>query len=633
MLQYRPTIQVLHVEDRQNYQRALRKELIARGVFVHTVSTLQDARNVFKVCDVRVLVCDGMFPVKKGQKENKSFIPLQEDMRKLGVKTKTIAWANSTHVHEYCRKYGIPSYSKIELKPRHFTRRGRDYFRVKRISAHDLLVIIQEALYDLAGLESKYRDISLSNYYTEPATVFAIFMAADMRTAFFKKTAGRNYGPMASIVRDGEFSLLIDASNDALISKSIFEKIVTKNYFPVIKREINERSKKLLLFSHSLRKTVHTGKTNKALARSYLKFADLFMGMRMYSSLPTAMEQGANKFTELLGEILGKNIRDVVESNKVLSELTTPAQYSYLKLYEIELAKIAISKAAKKSIDEMVKSILERYAWIRYAFQGVPITKKDILSQIHSRTLDSWKTVLREAKVHSTDVQKKKGEVIKRYPFTAKEQALFEIGADIVFIKYFRKGVFAESYYCVEFLFEEIARRIGIRRDDVSQMTANEVLAALNLGSFSPKLLQNRRKRSVLFHYNGATTVCSPEASVFLNIKRKAVKKSSELRGQVAYPGIVKGVIRIVNVPSELAGFIRGEIMVSRSTNPSLVSAMEKAAAIITDMGGLTCHAAIVAREMKKPCIVGTKIATEILKNGDSVEVDAEQGVILIKHI
>ena len=55
---------------------------------------------------------------------------------------------------------------------------------------------------------------------------------------------------------------------------------------------------------------------------------------------------------------------------------------------------------------------------------------------------------------------------------------------------------------------------------------------------------------------------------------------------------------------------------------------MRSSGAIVTDIGGLTCHAAIVAREMKKPCIVGTKIATQVLKDGDIVEVDASNGIV-----
>ncbi len=72
------------------------------------------------------------------------------------------------------------------------------------------------------------------------------------------------------------------------------------------------------------------------------------------------------------------------------------------------------------------------------------------------------------------------------------------------------------------------------------------------------------------------------------------------------------------------------DILVAPMTFPSFILAMEKASAFITDEGGILCHAAIVAREMNKPCIIGTKIATKVLRDGDLVEVDADKGVVKI---
>ena len=71
-----------------------------------------------------------------------------------------------------------------------------------------------------------------------------------------------------------------------------------------------------------------------------------------------------------------------------------------------------------------------------------------------------------------------------------------------------------------------------------------------------------------------------------------------------------------------------GDILVSKATNPNVVPAMKIAGAIITDEGGITCHAAIISRELKIPCVIGTKIATQVLKDGDKVEVDANNGII-----
>jgi len=80
----------------------------------------------------------------------------------------------------------------------------------------------------------------------------------------------------------------------------------------------------------------------------------------------------------------------------------------------------------------------------------------------------------------------------------------------------------------------------------------------------------------------------------------------------------------------DMKKIVKGDILVTEMTSPDMVPAMKKSAAIITDVGGLLCHAAIVSRELKKPCIIGTKNATKILKDGDLVEVDANQGIVRI---
>ena len=101
------------------------------------------------------------------------------------------------------------------------------------------------------------------------------------------------------------------------------------------------------------------------------------------------------------------------------------------------------------------------------------------------------------------------------------------------------------------------------------------------------------------------------------------------IKGICACPGKIKGKIKIIITPYEkIVG--KNFILVTAMTTPEFVPLIKKSSAIITDVGGITCHAAIVAREMKKPCIVGTKIATQILKDGDLVEVDANNGIIKI---
>ena len=71
-----------------------------------------------------------------------------------------------------------------------------------------------------------------------------------------------------------------------------------------------------------------------------------------------------------------------------------------------------------------------------------------------------------------------------------------------------------------------------------------------------------------------------------------------------------------------------GDVLITSMTTPDFVPLMQKACAIVTDIGGLLCHAVIMSRELGKPCVIGTKIATQVFKDGDMVEVDADKGVV-----
>ncbi len=100
------------------------------------------------------------------------------------------------------------------------------------------------------------------------------------------------------------------------------------------------------------------------------------------------------------------------------------------------------------------------------------------------------------------------------------------------------------------------------------------------------------------------------------------------VKGKMAFPGRVSGIVRIIFDPHRFKVFEKGDILVTGMTRPEFVPLMEKAGAFVTDAGGILSHAAIIARELKKPCVVGTLNATQVLKEGDTVEVDAEKGLV-----
>lgn len=102
------------------------------------------------------------------------------------------------------------------------------------------------------------------------------------------------------------------------------------------------------------------------------------------------------------------------------------------------------------------------------------------------------------------------------------------------------------------------------------------------------------------------------------------------LTGLAASPGVGNGIVRIVKSPKEIAKVSQGDVLVAPMTSPDYVPAMKKAAAIVTDQGGQTSHAAIVSRELGVPCIVGTKEATALLKEGAIVTVDGSRGQVFM---
>jgi len=189
-----------------------------------------------------------------------------------------------------------------------------------------------------------------------------------------------------------------------------------------------------------------------------------------------------------------------------------------------------------------------------------------------------------------------------------------------------------DDYFFKDYL-KEIEKRTG--RKDLAGLHYKE-MADLLLGKNIKKI---NRKNCVLGKFNKWQPITGQKALVIIksfSINLAEEKKKNFLKGQIANLGYYKGRVRIINfdqgadVSREVAKFKKGEVLVTGSTIPQMIMACRKAGAIITEEGGITSHAAIVSRELNKPCIIATKIATQVLKDGDLIEVDANKGIIKI---
>jgi len=101
-----------------------------------------------------------------------------------------------------------------------------------------------------------------------------------------------------------------------------------------------------------------------------------------------------------------------------------------------------------------------------------------------------------------------------------------------------------------------------------------------------------------------------------------------KVRGRGIGKGKVRGKVRVILHARDFGKMRKGEILVTYDTNPEFLLILRKMKAIVTDNGGISCHAAIIAREFNVPAVVGTRFASQVFKDGDLVEVDASKGVV-----
>jgi len=172
----------------------------------------------------------------------------------------------------------------------------------------------------------------------------------------------------------------------------------------------------------------------------------------------------------------------------------------------------------------------------------------------------------------------------------------------------------------------KVAPTLGLTYQDFLFCTYDEISSK----KIPPNTVIAARKQEFTCDFqNGSLKIMiMPEHQNYVDLFLTHSGSSQEVKGRAAYLGLVRGPAKIILTSADLSKLDKGDILITSMTTPNMVPAMGKAAAFVTDEGGITCHAAIVAREMKKPCITGTKIATRTFKDGDMVEVDANKGIV-----
>src|SRR4030042_3447582 len=198
--------------------------------------------------------------------------------------------------------------------------------------------------------------------------------------------------------------------------------------------------------------------------------------------------------------------------------------------------------------------------------------------------------------------------------------------------KYLNKSIF-ENHAFLELL-EESAKRLNVDFSRIVNLGWFEIAEAI----VSKKLKVAEKNTYVMGRFNNWKIISGHGAKKLIKRIENYEKKhaGNVLRGQSGNRGNYIGKVKIIpfdikaDLINEINKMKKGDVLVSGSTGPEMILACQKAGAIITEEGGITSHAAIVSRELGIPSVIGTKIATEVLKDGDLVEVDANHGIVKI---
>ena len=181
---------------------------------------------------------------------------------------------------------------------------------------------------------------------------------------------------------------------------------------------------------------------------------------------------------------------------------------------------------------------------------------------------------------------------------------------------------FNKVHELIEPLFLEIAQRVHLTVKELKFLKPQEIIEVLRMHS----KIQCRQR--CYFHFEKGSFVLK-ENMLPEFLQEELPEQTSVLHGQGTFPANVQGIVRVVHNALELEQLQQGEIAVMPMTTPNLpLHYLRKAKAIITDEGGITCHAAVISREFGIPTLMGTSQATKTFQTGDVVQVDTARGII-----
>ena len=335
---------------------------------------------------------------------------------------------------------------------------------------------------------------------------------------------------------------------------------------------------------------------------------------------------------------------DILMGNITYPKKHTPlveSQVSLLKIgSELQKQKLGVNEIkAHPDIYKKFKNHVKRYSFIPANINEEPWSEEQILGQLKNLIkLDCSKEIKNIFKQHKERIKHARQ---ARNRIKDKKIRLIARSLQIgTLLNEYRKYIFCRANLAYRPLFKEIAKKYKLSDwRECWKFTPEEIIKLYFKGNKKVlNVLPKRNWAGVVFakNKNGYRLLNNQELKLFIKEIESIVpeeKKASavkEIKGMIANPGVIRGTVRVILGRVDFGKFRDGDIIVATMTSVDFTPLMKRASAFITNEGGITSHAAIVSRELNKPCIIGTKIATKVLRDGQLVEVDANKGIVRI---
>jgi phosphohistidine swiveling domain-containing protein len=412
-----------------------------------------------------------------------------------------------------------------------------------------------------------------------------------------------------------------DAVKDFMLSA--YNNKTLEDWFLRFQKETLKREVKLVALLE--RQDLPVAAYTKELLLNFLELVTPWALLFRYSSSleEIAIEQGlARDESDIVAKIRPyTQITWLEKQTAEINELARQVSESIANTATEDMTVEKLSTHAPRVLENIRKHVQE-FSWFgTHHWEGDGYTLEKAITDIQN----TLKKSLQEQFVKKTgDVSDPENELV------------WKILADFVYWRTHCAEVCAKVVFESRDILIGIATNWGLTYQELIYLSATEITEALGKDEHSITLPDNFQER---FNGYGCYVENGTEQVIVGEVLQKYIDavipkvetNITELKGTIASKGaVVTGEVRVVMGPKDFANFQEGHILVANETSPDFVPLMKQAAAIVTDTGGITSHAAIVSRELKKPCITGTKIATKIFKDGDIVEVDAEKGIVRI---